>query len=43
MFFLNLGGASLWVLKGHTPDEYKAAAAFLNFIAQHDLGMPRSY
>jgi len=29
-----VGGASLWVLKGHTPDEYKAAAAFLNFIAQ---------
>lgn len=29
-----VGGASLWVLKGHTPEEYKAAAAFLNFIAK---------
>ncbi len=28
-----VGGASLWVLKSHTPEEYKAAAAFLNFIA----------
>ena len=29
-----VGGASLWVLKGHTAEEYKAAAAFLNFIAK---------
>lgn len=28
-----VGGASLWVLQGHTPAENKAAAAFLNFIA----------
>ena len=29
-----VGGASLWVLQGKSKDEYKAAAAFLNFI--HD-------
>ena len=29
-----VGGASLWVLQGKSPAEYKAAAAFLNFIAQ---------
>jgi len=34
-----VGGASLWVLKGHTPDEYKAAAAFLNFIAQPEQAL----
>jgi sn-glycerol 3-phosphate transport system substrate-binding protein len=34
-----VGGASLWVLKGHTPEEYKAAAAFLNFIAQPEAAL----
>jgi sn-glycerol 3-phosphate transport system substrate-binding protein len=29
-----VGGASLWVLKGHSPEEYKGAAAFLDFIAK---------
>ncbi|MGY4800347.1 extracellular solute-binding protein [Teichococcus aerofrigidensis] len=29
-----VGGASLWVLKGRPAEEYKGAAAFLNFIAQ---------
>ena len=29
-----VGGASLWVLSGKSPEEYKAAAAFLNYI--HD-------
>jgi len=29
-----VGGASLWVLKGHSDTEYKAAAAFFNFIAK---------
>ncbi len=29
-----VGGASLWTLKGHSDAEYKAAAAFLNFIGQ---------
>jgi sn-glycerol 3-phosphate transport system substrate-binding protein len=33
-----VGGASLWVLKGHTPQEYKAAAAFLNFISVTKTG-----
>jgi sn-glycerol 3-phosphate transport system substrate-binding protein len=29
-----VGGASLWVLKGHSDAEYKAAAAFFNFLAK---------
>ncbi len=29
-----VGGASLWVLKGHSDTEYKAAAAFFNFLAK---------
>lgn len=29
-----VGGASLWVLTGKKPEEYKAAAAFLNFIGK---------
>ena len=29
-----VGGASLWVLAGKSKDEYRAAAAFLNFIAK---------
>lgn len=29
-----VGGASLWVLQGKSKDEYKAAAAFFNFIAK---------
>ena len=34
-----VGGASLWVLKGHTPEEYKAAAAFLHFIAEPEQAL----
>jgi sn-glycerol 3-phosphate transport system substrate-binding protein len=34
-----VGGASLWVLKGHAADEYKAAAAFLNFVAQPEQAL----
>jgi len=34
-----VGGASLWVLKGHTQEEYKAAASFLNFIAQPEQAL----
>jgi sn-glycerol 3-phosphate transport system substrate-binding protein len=34
-----VGGASLWVLKGHEPAEYKAAAAFLNFVAQPEQAL----
>ncbi|MFI5018303.1 MAG: glycerol 3-phosphate ABC transporter, partial [Dongiales bacterium] len=30
----SVGGASPWVLKGHTPEEYTAPAAFLTYIAQ---------
>lgn len=29
-----VGGASLWVMAGKSPEEYKAAAAFLNFLRQ---------
>jgi sn-glycerol 3-phosphate transport system substrate-binding protein len=34
-----VGGASLWVLTGKSPAEYKAAAAFLNFIAQPEQAL----
>ena len=33
-----VGGASLWVLSGKSDDEYKGAAAFLNFIARPEDG-----
>lgn len=29
-----IGGATLWVLKGHKSEEYKGVAEFLNFVAQ---------
>lgn len=32
-----IGGASLWVMEGHEADEYKAAAAFLNFLSSTDI------
>ena len=31
-----IGGASIWVMKGHDADAYEAATAFLNFIREHD-------
>ena len=34
-----VGGASLWVMKGHTEAEYKGAAAFLNFIRQPEQAL----
>jgi len=34
-----VGGASLWTLAGHSPAEYKAAAAFLNFIGQPEQAL----
>jgi sn-glycerol 3-phosphate transport system substrate-binding protein len=34
-----VGGASLWVLNGKSPAEYKGAAAFLNFIAQPEQAL----
>ena len=34
-----VGGASLWVLKGKSDAEYKAAAAFLNWIAQPEQAL----
>ncbi len=32
-----IGGASLWVMAGHKPAEYKAVAAFLNFLSSTDI------
>ncbi|MBA3011543.1 MAG: sn-glycerol-3-phosphate ABC transporter substrate-binding protein UgpB [Proteobacteria bacterium] len=32
-----IGGASLWVLNGHTKEEYKGVAAFLKFLASNDM------
>ncbi len=32
-----IGGASLWVMEGHEAEEYKAAAAFLNFLSSVDI------
>ena len=34
-----VGGASLWVLSGKSGDEYKGAAAFLNFIAKPETAL----
>nr|CBI81816.1 glycerol-3-phosphate-binding periplasmic protein [Bartonella schoenbuchensis R1]CDP79772.1 sn-glycerol-3-phosphate-binding periplasmic protein precursor UgpB [Bartonella schoenbuchensis] len=31
-----IGGASIWVLKGHKPEEYAGAAAFLKFLSRTD-------
>ena len=31
------GGASLWVMGGHTDEEYKAVAAFFNFLSGTDV------
>ncbi len=32
-----IGGASLWVMEGHEAEEYKGAAAFLNFLSSADI------
>ncbi len=32
-----IGGASLWVMSGHKPAEYKAVAAFLNFLSSTEI------
>jgi sn-glycerol 3-phosphate transport system substrate-binding protein len=32
-----IGGASLWVLDGHTPEEYAGVAEFLNFLSTADI------
>jgi sn-glycerol 3-phosphate transport system substrate-binding protein len=32
-----IGGASLWVLQGHTKEEYKGVAAFLKFLASNEM------
>ncbi|RYH06829.1 sn-glycerol-3-phosphate ABC transporter substrate-binding protein UgpB [Tropicimonas sp. IMCC6043] len=32
-----IGGASLWVMAGHSPEEYEATAAFLNFLSSPEI------
>ncbi len=32
-----IGGASLWVMEGHEPEEYKGVAAFLNYLSSTDV------
>ena len=32
-----IGGASLWVMEGQTPEEYKGVAAFLNFLSSPEI------
>jgi len=32
-----IGGASLWVMEGHSPEEYEAVAAFLNFLSSSEI------
>ncbi len=34
-----IGGASLWVLNGHSKKEYKGVAAFLKFLAGNEMQM----
>ncbi|CAN5516755.1 sn-glycerol-3-phosphate ABC transporter substrate-binding protein UgpB [soil metagenome] len=33
----SIGGATLWVMKGHKAEEYDAVASFLEFVASPDL------
>jgi sn-glycerol 3-phosphate transport system substrate-binding protein len=32
-----IGGASLWVLQGHSPEEYKGVAAFFNYLSKAEV------
>ncbi|MEP7064268.1 MAG: sn-glycerol-3-phosphate ABC transporter substrate-binding protein UgpB [Betaproteobacteria bacterium] len=32
-----IGGASLWVMSGHTPEEYKGVAKFFTFLSQPEI------
>jgi sn-glycerol 3-phosphate transport system substrate-binding protein len=32
-----IGGATLWVLQGHTPEEYKGVAAFLAYLSKPEV------
>ena len=32
-----IGGASLWVMEGQSPEEYEAVAAFLSFLSSTDI------
>jgi sn-glycerol 3-phosphate transport system substrate-binding protein len=32
-----IGGASLWVMEGHEPEEYAGVAAFMNFLSSTEV------
>ena len=32
-----IGGASLWVMEGHSPEEYKGVAAFFNYLSKPEV------
>ena len=32
-----IGGASLWVMAGHSADDYKGVAAFFNYISSPEV------
>ncbi len=32
-----IGGASLWVMEGHDPEEYKGVAEFMNFLSSPEI------
>jgi sn-glycerol 3-phosphate transport system substrate-binding protein len=32
-----IGGASLWVMAGHKPEEYKGVAAFFNYLSSPEV------
>ncbi|MBC8457875.1 MAG: extracellular solute-binding protein, partial [Deltaproteobacteria bacterium] len=32
-----IGGASLWVMAGHSPEEYKGVAAFFNYLSKPEV------
>ena len=32
-----IGGASLWVMQGHSPEEYKGVASFFNFLSRPEV------
>ncbi len=34
-----IGGASLWVMAGHKPEQYKGVAQFLNFLSSDQVAM----
>ena len=37
-----IGGASLWVISGKKPEEYKGVAAFFDYLSQPDVATARA-